>query len=140
MACADAFSRCPTLQNCQCVEANDASLACRPCSKCKKKAQSLQSRLIPEYEAKVGKLITEDEKVSSNKDYNPKCEVSESTVKQQVLIWTEGAHREEITNFPDPSHTADSKCARVQMRRYIINKEAIPGNRNYPRRSHYLAT
>ena len=85
----------------------------------------MQNRSFPEYEAKVGKLISEDEKVSSNENYSPKCEVSESTVKPQVLIWTEGTHREEITNFTDPSHIAKSKCARVQTRSSNKNKEAV---------------
>ena len=85
----------------------------------------MQSRLFPEYEAKVGKLMTEDEKVSSNEDYNPKCQVSESTVNPHVLIWREGAHRGETTNSTNPSHIAESKCARVQTRSSTKNKEAV---------------
>ena len=41
---ADAMSRCPDPQNCQCEDSDEVKLACGPCNKCTKKAQDMQSK------------------------------------------------------------------------------------------------
>ena len=117
---ADAMSRCPDPQNCQCEDSDEVKLACGPCSKCTKKAQDMQSKYFPELQMKTRKI----KRITTSSMLNKPFHLRIYAFLVVVLLWVVTLLLPHLSNWTDGNpeyfsslfHTIIRKCSKVQTR------------------------